>query len=75
MIERLKTVMMNMDKDPEGKAALKTVKMAAMPPLSDKNFDSLRKILVITSYSIHYTKLYDIDPLVGGQQTFSKARK
>lgn len=45
MIERLKTVMMNMDKDPEGKAALKTVKMAAMPPLSDKNFDPLRKIL------------------------------
>ncbi len=39
--------MMGMDKDEAGRAALKTVKMAAMPELSDKAFDPLRKILAL----------------------------
>lgn len=47
MIAKLKSVMMNMDKDDEGKAALKTVKMASMPELTDEAFDPLRKILAL----------------------------
>lgn len=47
MIAKLKSVMINMDKDEKGRAALKTVKMAAMPELSDKAFDPLRKILAM----------------------------
>ena len=44
-IAKLKAVMMGMVNDEEGRAALKTVKMAAMPELTDKAFDPLRKIL------------------------------
>jgi len=47
MIGKLKSVMMGMDQDEKGRAALKTVKMAAMPELSDKAFDPLRKILAM----------------------------
>lgn len=47
MIAKLKSVMMGMDKDEKGRAALKTVKMAAMPELSDEAFDPLRKILAV----------------------------
>lgn len=47
MIAKLKSVMMGMDKDDKGRAALKTVKMAAMPELTDKAFDPLRKILAL----------------------------
>ena len=47
MIAKLKSVMMNMDKDEKGKAALKTVKMASMPKLTDDAFDPLRKILAL----------------------------
>ena len=47
MIAKLKSVMLNMDKDEKGKAALKTVKMASMPELTDEAFDPLRKILAL----------------------------
>ncbi len=45
MIAKMKSIMMAMDKNPEGKKALKIVKMAAMPELTDAAFDPLRKIL------------------------------
>ena len=45
MIAKVKGVLMGMVNDEEGRAALKTVKMAAMPELTDKAFDPLRKIL------------------------------
>lgn len=44
-IAKLKAIMMGMVNDEEGRAALKTVKMAAMPELTDAAFDPLRKIL------------------------------
>lgn len=45
MIQKLKKIMTGMVNDPEGRAALKTVKMASMPPMTDAEFDPLRKIL------------------------------
>ena len=45
MIQKLTKIMTGMVNDPEGRAALKTVKMAAMPPMNDSEFDPLRKIL------------------------------
>ena len=45
MIAKLKAVMTGMVNNEEGRAALKTVKMAAMPELTDEAFDPLRKIL------------------------------
>ena len=45
LIAKIKSVLMGMVNDAEGRAALKTVKMAAMPELTDKAFDPLRKIL------------------------------
>lgn len=45
MIAKIKGILMGMVNDEEGRAALKTVKMAAMPELTDKAFDPLRKIL------------------------------
>lgn len=47
MIQKLKTVMMGMDENEEGRAALETVKMSSMPELTDKAFDPLRKILAL----------------------------
>ena len=45
LIAKIKSVLMGMVNDEAGRAALKTVKMAAMPELTDKAFDPLRKIL------------------------------
>ena len=45
LIAKIKSVLMGMVNDAEGRAALKTVKMASMPELTDKAFDPLRKIL------------------------------
>ena len=45
LIAKIKSVLMGMVNDEEGRAALKTVKMAAMPELTDAAFDPLRKIL------------------------------
>ncbi len=45
MIAKIKGILMGMVNDEEGRAALKTVKMASMPELTDKAFDPLRKIL------------------------------
>lgn len=45
MIAKLKEIMMGMADDEAGRAALKSVKMAAMPELTDEAFDPLRKIL------------------------------
>ena len=44
-IAEMKGIMMGMVNDEAGRAALKTVKMAAMPELTDAAFDPLRKIL------------------------------
>ncbi len=45
LIAKIKSVLMGMVNDEEGRAALKAVKMAAMPELTDAAFDPLRKIL------------------------------
>ena len=45
MIAKMKGILMGMVNDEAGRAALKTVKMAAMPELTDAAFDPLRKIL------------------------------
>jgi len=45
LIAKIKSVLMGMVNDEVGRAALKTVKMASMPELTDKAFDPLRKIL------------------------------
>lgn len=45
LIAKIKSVLMGMVNDEEGRAALKTVKMASMPELTDAAFDPLRKIL------------------------------
>lgn len=45
LIAEIKSVLINMDQDEKGRAALKTVKMASMPELTDSAFDPLRKIL------------------------------
>jgi ABC-type phosphate/phosphonate transport system substrate-binding protein len=45
LIAKIKSVLMGMVNDEEGRAALKTVKMASMPELTDEAFDPLRKIL------------------------------
>ena len=45
LIAKIKSVLMGMVNDEEGRAALKTVKMASMPELTDADFDPLRKIL------------------------------
>ena len=44
-IAEMKGILMGMVNDDAGRAALKTVKMAAMPELTDAAFDPLRKIL------------------------------
>ena len=44
-IAEMKGILMGMVNDEAGRAALKTVKMAAMPELTDAAFDPLRKIL------------------------------
>ena len=45
LIAEIKGILMGMVDDDAGRAALKTVKMAAMPELTDAAFDPLRKIL------------------------------
>ena len=45
LIAELKGILMGMVNDEAGRAALKSVKMAAMPELTDAAFDPLRKIL------------------------------
>lgn len=45
LIAKIKGILMGMVNDEEGRAALKAVKMASMPELTDKAFDPLRKIL------------------------------
>lgn len=45
MIDKLSAILADMDKDPEGQEMLKQLKMAALPPLTDKKFDPLRRIL------------------------------
>ena len=44
-IAKIKSILMNMVNDDAGLAALKTVKIAAFPELTDKGFDPLRKVL------------------------------
>jgi phosphonate transport system substrate-binding protein len=44
-IAKMKSILMGMVNDKAGQAALKTVKIAAFPELTDKGFDPLRKIL------------------------------
>ena len=44
-IAKIKKILMGMVNDKAGQAALKTVKIAAFPELTDKGFDPLRKIL------------------------------
>ena len=44
-IAKMKTILMGMVNDKAGRAALKTVKIAAFPELTDRGFDPLRKIL------------------------------
>ena len=45
LIAEMKDILTGMVNDEAGRAALKTVKMAAMPELDDAAFDPLRKIL------------------------------
>ena len=44
-IAKIKAILENMVNDDAGRAALKTVKIAAFPELTDKGFDPLRKVL------------------------------
>ena len=44
-ITKMRSILKNMANDKAGLDALKTVKIAAFPELSDKGFDPLRKIL------------------------------
>ncbi len=44
-IAKMKSILENMVNDDAGRAALKTVKIAAFPELTDKGFDPLRKVL------------------------------
>ena len=44
-IAMIKSILENMVNDDAGRAALKTVKIAAFPELTDKGFDPLRKVL------------------------------
>lgn len=47
MIAKIKEILMGMDQTEEGRAALKAVKMASMPELTDEAFDPLRKVLAV----------------------------